>query len=119
MAAATTSEFIGLVQNIVGILIIIATGYYAVKGVKSKVVDKEKDNLIDVLLKSREEQKEELASLGEKHVKSQKDIANLQGQIDTLKTVPLKEISQILTDLKVGQDEISVRLDNLAGIIKK
>lgn len=83
-----------------------ATGYYAFKGIQAKSLRDNQKELIDVLKMGKEEERSALKNLQKKHQQSERQIANLQGQVDTLKTVPLKVISDEMVDLKSGQNEL-------------
>jgi len=108
-----------LISTLIGLLVIVAGGYYAVKGVQSKSLKENQKDLIDVLMLGKEEQKSEMKELQKKHQKSQQDIANLQGQVDTLKTVPLEKIGLELVEIKTTQSKLieatNVILEHITG----
>lgn len=94
------------ISTVIALIVVIAGGYYAVKGVQSKSLKDNQKELIDVLMLGKEEQKQEMKELQKKHQQSQRDIANLQGQVDTLKTVPLKVIGEEMLEIKSGQNKL-------------
>ncbi len=99
-------ELVSYASGILALALTGATGYYAVKGIQAKNLRDNQKELIDVLKMGKEEERSALKSLQKKHQDSEKQIANLQGQVDTLKTVPLKVISDEMVELKTGQGKL-------------
>lgn len=87
------------VSTVLGLIIVVAGGYYAFKGVQAKMVRENQNDLIDLLMKSKDERGNEI-----KEMKAQ--IAKLQGQVETLKTIPLRIISEEMIEIREGQKRL-------------
>jgi hypothetical protein len=101
----TTLEIIGYAGYVVGAVIILAskTKNDNLKDLKERV---------DILERERTEARQQ-------HIDNQKAIANLEGQLQTYKEIPLKSIARSLESLPVlvdSNDKILKTLENTAQI---
>lgn len=106
------------ISTIIGLVVIVAGGYYAVKGVQSNSVKANQKDLIDVLLLGKEEQKEEIKEMQTKVQQSEAKIANLEGQVKTLRTIPLKTIGDEMKELKDGQNRLVEATNAILELIR-
>lgn len=98
---------IGYIAGALGFVATMAAAVVIVRATASKTTIESQKELITTLLAGKEEQKDQIADLHAKHVESIKMIGNLQGQIDVLKNIPLKEISDDLKKLSQNQTTIA------------
>lgn len=105
------------ISTVVGFIVVVAGGYYAFKGVQSNSVKTNQKDLIDVLLKAKEEQREEIKEMQFKVSSSESKIANLEGQVKTLRTIPLGTIGEEMQELKEGQNKLVEATNAILEII--
>lgn len=97
------------------ILSLVAMAVVAFYVVRSKVKDENLKDLkdrVEILEKEREEAREQ-------HIENQKAIANLEGQLQTYKDIPLRRIDESLALLASGNESILAVLENSAIIAEK
>lgn len=94
-------DFVAVAATALGLVALLSGAVLVFKSTTTKDTIKQQKDLIDTLLTSKEEQKDQIKDLQEKHVESTKAIAGMQGQIDALKTIPLQEIAR---DMKAIAD---------------
>lgn len=92
----------------VGISVLIGNVYYVIRSKNSKIQKEE----IAIL-------REEIAMCESKHQESQKDIHRLQGQIDVLKDIPLKDINQDIGNIKKTNEKILKTLQDSEKVQEK
>lgn len=92
----------------VGISVLIGNVYYVIRSKNSKIQKEE----IAIL-------REEIAMCESKHQDSQKDISRLQGQIDVLKDIPLKDINQDIGNIKKTNEKILKTLQDSENVQEK
>lgn len=94
------------------LLSLVAMAVVAFYVVRSKVKD---ENLRD--LKERVDILEhKLEDAHKQHVENQKAISNLEGQLQTYKEIPLKQIANSLTELSASNGQILAVLQSSAAI---
>jgi hypothetical protein len=106
--------FIGYIAGVVGFVATIVAAYLVTKSTTTKVTIESQKELINTLIAGKDEQKDQIAELHNKHAESVKAIGNLQGQIDVLKNIPLKEISQDLRIISRDQAKIATETQKIA-----
>lgn len=97
---------LNIALTILGIAGLIAGAIVVVKAAMSKETISQQKELIGTLKDGKQEQADQIKDLQDKHLESTKAIAGMQGQIDTLKTIPLQEIARDLKDVVTTQHEI-------------
>lgn len=107
MITMSVLALIGYIAGALGIVATLSAAVVIVRATASKTTIDSQKELIATLLAGKEEQKDQIADLHAKHVESIKAIGNLQGQIDVLKNIPLKEISEDLKKLSQNQTTIA------------
>ena len=88
---------IGYITGAIGLISTAAIAYFVVKSGATKTTISTQNELIDTLIKSKNEQKEQIIELQGQYKDAKSTLDRMKGEIDTIKTIPLKEIS---TDLK-------------------
>lgn len=106
--------FIGYIAGAVGFVATIVAAYLITRSTTTKVTIESQKELINTLLAGKDEQKDQIAELHNKHAESVKAIGNLQGQIDVLKNIPLKEIAADLHQLSKDQKTIAQETTKIA-----
>lgn len=106
--------FIGYIAGVIGFVATMAAAITVVKSSATKSTITNQKELIDTLLSGKEEQKEQIADLQNKHIESVKSVSALQGQVDVLRTIPLKEIS---SDMRSIADEMKTLANSQVEII--
>lgn len=118
MVSMSILSLIGYIAGAVGFLAVIASAIVVTRSATSKqTIDSQKD-LIDTLIKGKDEQKDQIADLLGKHIESTKAIAGLQGQVDVLKNIPLKEISGDLKSISAGMNSLSTNQKEIVQLLK-
>lgn len=118
MITMTWFSLIGYIAGAFGLIAVIASAMVVTKATTSRqTIDSQKD-LIDTLIKGKDEQKGQIQDLHEKHIESTKAIAGLQGQVDVLKNIPLKEISSDLKSISVGMNSLSTNQKEIVELLK-
>lgn len=97
---------IGYVAGAFGVLAAFAAMYAYYRGAASKATIQAQEELIKTLMLAKEEQAEQIKSLHDKHEQSLGLIGSLQGQVDVLSKIPLKEISRDLAEVSTAQKAI-------------
>lgn len=97
---------IGYISGAMGFVAVITAAVIVAKSTTKNTTISSQKELIDTLMIGKEEQKEQIADLINKHAESTAAIANLQGQVDVLKNIPLKEISSDLRHITNTQRDI-------------
>lgn len=102
-------------NNYLNLLSLVTMGFVAFYVVRSKVKDENYNDLKDrvaLLEKEREEAREQ-------HIENQKAIANLEGQLQTYKEIPLRGIDSSLKELTLSNQEILNTLKKSATSLAK
>jgi phage I-like protein len=107
--------FIGYIAGVVGFIATTVAAYLVTKSTTTKVTIESQKELINTLIAGKDEQKDQIAELHNKHAESVKAIGNLQGQIDILKNIPLKEIAADLNQLSKDQKIIAQETTKIAS----
>lgn len=105
---------VGYIAGVVGFIATIVAAYLVTKSTTTKVTIESQKELINTLVAGKDEQRDQIAQLHEKHAESVKAIGNLQGQIDVLKNIPLKEIAADLHQLSKDQKVIAEQTSKIA-----
>lgn len=119
MITMSILALIGYIAGAIGVVTTLTAAVVIVRATASKTTIESQKELIATLLASKEEQKDQIADLHAKHVESVKMIGNLQGQIDVLKNVPLKEISEDMKKLSQNQTKIANDQKTIASETQK
>lgn len=98
---------IGYIAGIFGLVAVVSSAFVVSRSAVIKQTVEGQTELIDTLKNIREEQKIEIEKLNNKHNESSKAIANMQGQIDVLKNIPLKDIAKDLSSIAGEMAKIS------------
>lgn len=106
------------ISTVIGLIVVVSGGYFAFRGVQSTALKTNQKDLIDVLLKGKEEQREEIKEMQHKVHQSESKIANLEGQVKTLRTIPLGTIGEEMRELKEGQNKLVEATNAILEIIK-
>lgn len=103
---------VGYVAGAMGFVAFMVSAFIVAKSATKDTTINSQKELIDTLMAAKEEQKEQINDLIQKHTESTAAIANLQGQVDVLKNIPLKEISTDMREIAHTQREIVKMLKN-------
>lgn len=114
MITMSILALVGYIAGVVGFIATIVAAYLVTKSTTTKVTIESQKELINTLVAGKDEQKEQIAQLHDKHAESVKAIGNLQGQIDVLKNIPLKEIAADLHQLSKDQKTIATETTKIA-----
>lgn len=107
MVTMSILALIGYIAGALGFVATLAAAIVIVRATAAKTTIESQKELINTLLAGKEEQKEQIADLHQKHIASTAAIGNLQGQIDVLKNIPLKEISEDMKKLSQNQTKLA------------
>lgn len=107
-------DVVGCIAGSIGFIATIAASVVVTKSAATKQTILTQKELIDTLVKNKDEQKDQIADLQMKHIESVRALSALQGQVDVLKNIPLKEIS---TDMKSIAGQMETLSKNQAGIL--
>lgn len=117
---------IGYIAGAFGLVSIIASSVVIVKATTSKTTIVQQNELINVLTQGKAEQKEQITTLQSQHAEAMRAIANMQGQIDVLKNIPLvnidstlKEIAKFNRNLSDSNTKILASLTDSADTLAK
>lgn len=102
------------INNYLNVLSLVSLGVVGFYVVRSKIKDENLNDLkerVAILEKEREEARIQ-------HIENQKAIANLEGQLNTYKEIPLKQIATSLTELSTSNANILAVLENSALIAR-
>lgn len=109
MTLAETLQILGVVLAVgAGAAILIGNVFYVLRSQTGKIQKEE----IAIL-------REEIAMCESKHQESQKDIHRLQGQIDVLKDIPLKDINKDIGSIKKTNEKILKTLQDSENVQEK
>ena len=92
-------NLIGYAAGIIGFIATVIAGYVVAKSSATRATITTQEELIDALIKSKNEQKEQI----EKLIGS---VGRLEGQVDILKDLPLKSISHDMAKIAASQERI-------------
>ena len=108
MTLTETLQILGTVLAVgAGAAILIGNIFYVLRSQTGKI---QKEQLHQL--------KEEIATCEAKHQDSQKDIHRLQGQIDVLKDIPLKDINRDIANISKTNKQILDTLKTSATALK-
>lgn len=108
MTLTETLQILGVVLAVgAGAAILIGNIFYVLRSQTGKI---QKEQLHQL--------KEEIATCEAKHQDSQKDIHRLQGQIDVLKDIPLKDINRDIANISKTNKQILDTLKTSATALK-
>jgi len=110
--------FLSLAGGILALSAIVAAAVVVIRSTTSKETVQNQKALIETLKAAKDEQKEQIADLQQKHVDSSKAIAGLQGQVDVLKNIPLKEISSDLKSISGGMNSLSKNQERIVSLLQ-
>lgn len=119
MLDMTILSLVGYIAGALGLAGSVSAAIVMVRSTASKQTIDSQRELIDALLKGKEEQKEQIIDLQQKHLGSTKAIADLQGQLNVLKNIPLQQISDDLKAVATQMASISKNQDNLVQALKQ
>lgn len=106
-------EIFSFLGSAFGVVTLIAGSILIIKARANTTTIESQKELINTLMIVKDEQKEQIKDLNEKHLESTKAIANLQGQLDSMKNIPLKEIAEDMKTIATTQRDI---IELLKGI---
>lgn len=106
---------IGYVAGAFGLIATIVAAYLVTRSTTTKVTIESQKELIATLLAGKDEQKDQILQLHQKHADSIQMIGNLQGQLDILKDIPLKKIASDLNQLSKDQKVIAQETTKIAS----
>jgi len=99
--------YLSVAGGVIALAAILAAAIVVVRSTTSKETVSNQKALIETLKSAKDEAKEQILDLQQKHIDSSKAIAGLQGQVDVLKNIPLKEISSDLKSIAGGMNSLS------------
>lgn len=115
MLDMTILSLVGYIAGALGLAGSISAAIVMVRSTASKQTIDSQRELIDTLSKGKQEQKDQILDLQQKHISSTKAIAELQGQLTVLKNVPLQQIADDMKSIASQMDSIS---KNQAGLVR-
>lgn len=98
---------IGYIAGGFGLISVVAASVVIVKSTTAKTTIAQQNELIVVLTQSKNEQKEQIGVLQGQHAEAMKAIANMQGQIDILKNIPLVNIDTTLKAIATFNENLA------------
>lgn len=107
-------SFIGYVAGVIGFVAVLASAFIVVRSSTTKTTIENQKELIKTLLLGKEEQKDQITDLMNKHIEAVKATAALQGQVDVLRDVPLKKISDDMGSIVEEMKKLSQNQDAIA-----
>jgi phage I-like protein len=110
--------YLSVAGGILALCAIITAAIVVIRSTTSKETVQNQKALIETLKAAKDEQKDQIADLQQKHVDSSKAIAGLQGQVDVLKNIPLKEISSDLKSIAGGMNSLSQNQERIVSLIQ-
>lgn len=119
MLDMTILSLVGYIAGALGLAGSISAAVVMVRSTASKQTIDSQRELIDALLKGKEEQKDQIFDLQQKHIGSIKAIADLQGQLTVLKNVPLQQIADDMKSIAVQMDSISKNQHDIVAAFNK
>lgn len=114
MISMSILSLVGYIAGVVGFIATIVAAYLVTRSTTTKVTIESQKELIATLMAGKDEQKDQIAELHDKHAQSVQAIGNLQGQIDVLKNIPLKEIAADLHQISKDQKSIAEQTTKIA-----
>lgn len=122
MVTMSVLSLIGYIAGVIGFLATLVSAYLVTRSTATKTTIQSQKDLIETLVQSKDQAHEQIEDLHKKHIESTRAISNLQGQIDVLKNIPLKDISAdlktIASDQKVIATETKQTAQTQRDIIK-
>lgn len=115
MISMSILALIGYVAGAFGLIATIVAAYLVTRSTTTKVTIESQKELIATLLAGKDEQKDQILQLHQKHADSIQMIGNLQGQLDILKDIPLKKIASDLNQLSKDQKVIAQETTKIAS----
>lgn len=112
-------SLIGYIAGMFGLIAVIASAVVITRSTTTKTTIESQKELIDTLLLGKEEQKDQINDLMQKHIESSKAISGLQGQVDVLKDIPLREISGDMKKIATEMISISKNQKEVVELLKK
>lgn len=97
---------IGYLAGGFGVVSTLGSMYVVWRGSAGKATYEAQRELISTLIMAKEEQAARITELSNKHDDSVKAISQMQGQIEVLRNIPLKEISKDLAEVAASQKAI-------------
>ncbi len=108
MTTAEILQILGITLAVgAGLSILIGNVFYVLRSQSGKI---QKEQFLQL--------KEDFATCESKHQDSQKDIHRLQGQIDILRNIPLKEIDKGIKGIGATNKQILETLKNSAATLR-
>lgn len=104
---------LGYIAGALGLVATVTAAVIVVRSTTAKTTSAEQKDLIDILTKAKTEHKEQIKDLQAKQLESIKSVSELQGQVNVLRDIPLKEISADLRSIATEMKNVS---DNQATI---
>lgn len=109
--------FLSLAGGVLALAAIVTAAVVVIRSTTSKETVSNQKELIATLQAGKQEQKDQIADLQNKHIESMKAISGLQGQVDVLKNIPLKEISSDLKSISGGMNSLSVNQEKIVQML--
>lgn len=103
---------IGYIAGAFGVVATLGSMYVVWRGSAGRATYEAQRELISTLITAKEEQAAQITELSNKHDDSVKAISQMQGQIEVLRNIPLKEISKDLAEVAATQKAILEILTN-------
>ena len=108
----TILPIIGYIAGIFGLIAVVVAGYIVARSTATKTTIDNQKELITTLLQGKDELKDEVRILQEKDREKGTAISTLQGQVEILRNIPLKDISTDMKSISDTQLEILKILKN-------
>ena len=102
------AESFGYIATILGVVTVVSVAFVIMRSSTTKTTIQSQSELIDTLIKSKDAQKDEIAQLRD-------SVNQLKGQVDTLRNLPLKEISAALGKIAADQQCITNHVTRAYG----
>lgn len=118
MIDMTILSLIGYIAGALGLAATIAGALVMVRSTASKQTIDSQRELIDTLSKGKQEQKDQILDLQQKHIGSTKAIADLQGQLTVLKNVPLQQIADDMKSIANQMASMSKNQQQIADAVQ-
>lgn len=112
-------DYLGWAGSVFGLVALITGAVMIIRSTATKTTIIQQKELIDILNASRDEQRVQIQDLNEKHIESSKAIAGLQGQVDVLKNIPLKEISADMKSIATQMNSLSTNQQEITNLLKQ
>jgi len=109
---------INIILNAISLIVLIGGGAVIIRSKASKENQIQQKELIKTLTEINATYKQEITDLKNLHVENTKAIANLQGQIKTLKEVPLTRIMSGIEMIETTNKSIAETQGKIVDLIK-